>query len=74
MSVLKWFVPRKVRHVAHPLGYAKRRLTPKPVRVVQQARHPVGTATSAATIRVIRGGRRGARSKRPATRWQRRAR
>jgi hypothetical protein len=58
VSVLKWFVPRKVRRVVHPVGYAKRRLTPKPVRAVYYVRHPVGTTTSAATRRALRGARR----------------
>ena len=50
MAILKWFVPRKIRRVAHPVGYARRRLTPKPVRAVGSARHPVGTATSATIV------------------------
>jgi hypothetical protein len=58
MAVLKWLVPRKVRRVMHPVRSTKRRLTPEPVRAVLYARHPLGTASSAATRRVIRPQRR----------------
>ncbi len=54
MAVLKWFVPRTVRRVAHPVGYAKRRVTPKQLRAAGYVRHPVGTATSAATLSVLK--------------------
>lgn len=54
MAIGKWFIPRNVRRVAHPVGYAKRRVTPKPVRTVMQLRHPLGTASSAATLAVCR--------------------
>jgi hypothetical protein len=58
MAIFRWFVPRKVRRVMHPVGSTKRRLTPKPVRTAFYVRHPVGTATSAVTRRALRGGRR----------------
>jgi hypothetical protein len=58
LSILKWFIPSKVRRVAHPIGYTKRRLTPKPVRMVHYAFHPVGTATSAGTRRLLRKPRK----------------
>ena len=58
MAIFKWFLPRKVRRVAHPVGYAKRRMTPKPVRSTLYVRHPVGTATSAATRRALQPSRR----------------
>lgn len=58
MAILRWFVPRKVRRVVHPVRSTKRRLTPKPVRTVYYARHPIGTATSAVTRRAVRGRRR----------------
>lgn len=58
MAIMKWFVPRKARRVLHPVSYAKRRATPKPVRQAMYLRHPVGTTTSAATRRAIRGGKR----------------
>jgi len=45
MAIGKWFIPRHVRRVAHPVGYAKRRVTPKPVRTVMQLRHSLGTAS-----------------------------
>ena len=50
MSFLRGFLPRPVRRVIHPVrstaGSIKRRATPKPVRKVQYARHPIGTATT----------------------------
>ncbi len=39
----------------HPVGYAKRRMTPKPLRAAYYAKHPVGTTTSALTRRVLYG-------------------
>jgi hypothetical protein len=54
MAIFRHFVPRSVRRVAHPVGHAKRRMTPKAVRQVMYVRHPVGTVTSAATLSVIR--------------------
>jgi|GEM_PF-4620320 len=51
MSLLRGFLPRSVRRAIHPIrstaGSIKRRATPKPIRNVQYARHPVGTATTA---------------------------
>jgi hypothetical protein len=57
MAIFRWFVPRKVRRVVHPVRSTRRQLTPKPVRAVHYARHPVGTATSAATTRALRARR-----------------
>ena len=58
MSFLRGFLPRPVRRAMHPVrstaGSMKRRATPKPVRKVQYARHPVGTATTALGRRVRR--------------------
>jgi hypothetical protein len=53
VAIFRWFVPQKVRRVAHPVRSVKRQLTPKPVRAVYYARHPVGTATSAVTRRAL---------------------
>jgi hypothetical protein len=58
MSVLRWFLPRPVRRVMHPVRSARRAVTPRPVRAVYYARHPIGTATSAVTRRAVRGRRR----------------
>jgi hypothetical protein len=55
VAILKWFIPHKVRRVMHPVGAAKRAVTPKAVRNVMYVRHPVGTATSIATRRALRG-------------------
>ena len=50
MSFLRGFLPRPVRRAIHPIqssaGSIKRRATPKPIRKLQYARHPVGTATT----------------------------
>ena len=50
MSFLRGFLPRPARRAVHPVrstaGSIKRKATPKPVRKVQYARHPVGTATT----------------------------
>lgn len=58
MSFMRGFLPRPVRRAMHPVrstaGSVKRRATPKAVRKVQYARHPVGTATT----RVGRSARR----------------
>jgi hypothetical protein len=67
MAIGKWFIPRKVRRVAHPVGYAKRRMTPKPVRKVMQVRHPLGTLSSAATLSVVGSKRTSKRSRRAGT-------
>jgi hypothetical protein len=52
MSFRRGFLPRPVRRAMHPVrstaGSVKRRVTPKPVRKVQYARHPIGTATTRA--------------------------
>jgi hypothetical protein len=58
MAIIRWFVPRKVRRVAHPVRSTKRRLTPKPIRTAYYVRHPTGMAMSAATRRALRGYRR----------------
>jgi hypothetical protein len=66
MSLLRGLLPRPVRRAMHPvrspLGSAKRRVTPKPVRHAFLMRHPVGTATTHAGRSVRRslfgGGRR----------------
>ncbi len=51
MSFMRGFLPRPVRRAIHPVrstaGSLKRRATPKPIRKIQYARHPVGTATTA---------------------------
>jgi hypothetical protein len=54
VAIFRWFIPRKVRRVMHPVRSTKRRLTPKPVRKALYTRHPVGTATSAVTRRALR--------------------
>jgi hypothetical protein len=54
MAVFRWFLPRKARRVLHPVKSTKKRLTPRPIRVTQYARHPFGTSTSAVTRRVVR--------------------
>lgn len=50
MSLLRGLLPRPVRRVMHPVrstaGSLKHRATPRPVRPVFYARHPVGTATT----------------------------
>jgi hypothetical protein len=50
MSFRRGFTPRPVRRAIHPVrsnvGSIKRRATPKAVRKVQYARHPVGTAST----------------------------
>lgn len=50
MSFKRGFLPRGVRRAMHPVrstaGSIKRRATPKPIRTVQYARHPVGTGTT----------------------------
>ena len=50
MSFRRGFLPRPVRRAMHPVrstgGSLKRRATPRPVRKVYYARHPVGTATT----------------------------
>jgi hypothetical protein len=50
MSFLRGFLPRPVRRAVHPVrstaGSIKRRATPKPIRKVQYARHPIGTGTT----------------------------
>ncbi len=52
MSFRRGFLPRSVRRAMHPVrstaGSMKRRATPRAIRKVQYARHPVGTATTAA--------------------------
>ena len=52
MSLLRGLLPRPVRRAMHPVrstaGSIKRRATPKPIRKVQYARHPIGTATTKA--------------------------
>lgn len=54
MSFRRGLIPRPVRRAMHPVrstkGSVKRKLTPQPVRKVQYARHPLGTAS-------IRAGR-----------------
>jgi hypothetical protein len=50
MSFRRGFLPRPVRRAMHPVrstaGSIKRRATPRPIRKVQYARRPVGTATT----------------------------
>jgi hypothetical protein len=52
MSFRRGLLPRSVRRAIHPVrstaGSIKRRATPKPIRTVQYARHPVGAATTKA--------------------------
>jgi hypothetical protein len=52
MSFMRGFLPRPVRRAMHPVrssaGSLKRRVTPRPIRKAQYARHPVGTATTRA--------------------------
>jgi hypothetical protein len=52
MSFMRGFLPRPVRRAMHPVrstaGSVKRKATPKTVRKVQYARHPIGTATTRA--------------------------
>ena len=58
MAIFRWFLPRSVRRATHPVGYAKRALTPKPLRAGYYARHPVGTTTSAVTRKAVYGRKR----------------
>ena len=58
MAVFRWSLPRSVRGATHPVGYVKRRMTPKPLRAGYYVRHPVGTTTSAVTRRALGYGRR----------------
>ena len=50
MAFMRGFLPRPVRRAMHPVrsttGSLKRRATPKVIRKVNYARHPVGTATT----------------------------
>lgn len=50
MSFLRGLLPRPVRRIMHPVrssaGSVKRKATPRSVRKVQYARHPLGTATT----------------------------
>lgn len=52
MSFMRGFLPRPVRRAVHPVrstaGSIKRKATPKPIRSIQYARHPIGTATTRA--------------------------
>jgi hypothetical protein len=52
VSFLRGFLPRPVRRAIHPvrspLGSIKRKATPKPIRSIQYARHPIGTPTTRA--------------------------
>lgn len=52
MSFLRGFLPRPVRRAIHPVrstaGSIKRKATPRPIRKVQYARHPIGTVTTRA--------------------------
>jgi hypothetical protein len=52
MSFRRGFLPRSVRRAMHPVrstaGSMKRRATPKAIRKIQYARHPIGTATTRA--------------------------
>jgi len=62
MSFKRGFLPRPVRRAMHPVrstsGSVKRKVTPRPIRKVQYARHPIGTATTRAgrsARRALRG-------------------
>ena len=50
MSFKRGLLPRNVRRAMHPVrstAYSvKRRVTPRPVRLVEYASHPKGTATT----------------------------
>ncbi|MHB8219912.1 MAG: hypothetical protein ACYDHU_06265 [Acidimicrobiales bacterium] len=52
MSFRRGLFPRPLRRAIHPVrstaGSLKRQVTPRPVRAVLVARHPVGTATTRA--------------------------
>jgi hypothetical protein len=52
MSFRRGFLPRSVRRAIHPVrstaGSIKRSATPRPIRTIQYARHPIGTATTRA--------------------------
>lgn len=52
MSFKRGFLPKSVRRAMHPVrstaGSMKRRATPRAVRKVRYARHPVGTMTTRA--------------------------
>jgi hypothetical protein len=58
MSFRRGLLPRRVRRAMHPVrstkGSLKRRATPKAIRKVQYARHPIGSATTRAGRRVRR--------------------
>lgn len=40
----RMFVPRSVRRAVHPVRTVKRAVTPKPIKKVQRAMHPVDNA------------------------------
>jgi hypothetical protein len=65
MSFRRGFLPRPVRRAMHPVrstaGSIKRRATPKPIRTIQYASHPVGTTPNWLDVS---GGHRRVRSKR----------
>jgi hypothetical protein len=52
MSFRRGLLPRPVRRAIHPVrstrGSLKRTMTPRPIRKVQYARHPLGTASTRA--------------------------
>jgi hypothetical protein len=52
VSFKRGFLPRPVRRAMHPVrstaGSLKRQATPRAVRTIEYARHPVGTATTRA--------------------------
>jgi hypothetical protein len=52
VSFRRGFLSKSVRRAMHPVrstaGSIKRRATPKAIRTVEYARHPVGTATTRA--------------------------
>lgn len=62
MSFRRGLLPRDVRRAVHPvrstLWSQKRRLTPRPVRLYEYAKHPRGTLTTALGRAVRRGLRR----------------
>lgn len=67
MSILRYLIPRPARIIMHPLGATKRALTPRPIRKLGQARHLIGTLTSAATLDLVGHRRRRPTQRHPAT-------
>ena len=49
MGILYRLIPRPARIDRHPIGYTRKRLTPRPIRKVERSLHPVATALAKVT-------------------------